>query len=110
MVKELKRKPFSKVFKGLFSSPFFIPYAILFFVMITIPVVYLVALNPLEIRQRAATIASGSVVINTNENSFQDAAQQIIPASAFNMMLATLALIAIFSIILSIFLYKRRNS
>ncbi len=110
MVREIKNKHLSKVVKGFFSSPFFIPYLILFFVMITIPIVYLVSSNPLEIRQRAATIASGSVVINTDETSFQSAAQQIIPASTFNMMLGTLILIALFVGILGIVLYKRRNT
>ena len=108
MVKEIKNKPLSKVVKGFFSSPFFIPYLILFFVMITIPVVYFVSSYPLEMRQRAATIASGSVVIDTNETSFQTAAQQLIPASTFNMMIGTLLLIAIFAGVLGIFLYKRR--
>jgi hypothetical protein len=108
MVREIKNKPLSKVVKGFFSSPLFFPYLILFFVMITIPVVYLVSSYPLEIRQRAATIASGSIVVNTDETSFQSAAQQIIPASTFNMILGTLVLIAIFAGLLGIVLYKRR--
>lgn len=110
MVRVIKNKPFSKKLKASLSSPFFIPYIILFFATITIPVIYLVLQHPFEIRQRAATIASGSVVVNTNESSFQNAAAQIIPPTTFNTIISVLVIIAVVSFGLLIVFYRRRYS
>ncbi len=109
MVKEIKRKSFIKKLQESLSSPFFIPYLILFFATITIPVIYLVSTHPLEIRQRAATIASGSVVVNTDEISFQQAATQIIPPTTIYAVITVLIIISLISFVLLFVFYKKRD-
>lgn len=65
--------------------------------------------HPLEIRERAATIASGSVVINTDETSFQAAAQQIIPPATIYIIISILILIALSCFIGIFIFYKKRG-
>ncbi len=109
MVRKLRNQPLSKRIKDIFSSHFFVPYLILFIAIITLPVIYMVLKHPLEIREHAATIASGSVVINTDETSFQDAAQQIIPPTTINIMVSVLIIIALFCFIGVFIFYRRKN-
>lgn len=109
MVRELKRQSFIKRLQRNLSSPFFVPYLILFFATITIPIIYLVSSHPLEVRQRAATIASGSVVVNTDETSFQTAATQIIPPTTINTIITVLIIIALVSFVLLFVFYRKRN-
>lgn len=55
MVHEIKKRKFSVKFREFVSSPFFIPVLLLLFIVITLPIVYLVSSKPVDIRQRAAT-------------------------------------------------------
>ena len=100
MVREIKRKSFLKQLKETISSRFFIPFTILFIVTISIPVTYLVLQHPLELREHAATIASGSMVINTDDISFQRATQQVIPQTTLNIFLLVGAGVVLLAIIL----------
>ena len=110
MVKEIKKKTPIKTLREKFASPFFIPYAILFFVFVTLPIIYWVSLHPLELRERAATIASGSVTIETNEHSFQQAAQEIIPVSTINMIISILILTGLVAGVSVFILYRRKKT
>ena len=55
MVHEIKKRKLSVKFREFVSSPFFIPVLLLLFIVITLPIVYLVSSKPVDIRQRAAT-------------------------------------------------------
>lgn len=109
MVKEIRKKPFLQRLFGSIKSPYFAPYLILFFAIVTIPVIYVISQHPLEIRQRAATIASGSVVVNTDQTSFQQAATQIIPPTTINTIITVLIIIALVSFVLLFVFYRKRN-
>ncbi len=55
MVHEIKDKKLFERIRGLVSTPFFIPIAFLFFLIVTIPVITWVTSKPADIRQRAAS-------------------------------------------------------
>lgn len=110
MVRQIKRKTISQIIKETFTSRFFLPYALLFIATVTIPVIYLVMQHPLELRERAATIATRSMVINTDDISFQRATEQVIPQSTINIVLLIGSAVIILLIILTLTVLRRRVS
>lgn len=110
MVRPIKNKSIFKKLKEFTSSIYFLPFIMLFFVVLTVPVIYLVSLNQIDIRQRAATIVSGSVVIDTNESSFQKAAQEIVPITTINAMIGMLVVIAFLALSCAFVFYRKRGS
>lgn len=110
MVRRVRRKSFFEILKETISSRFFIPYSLLFITTVSVPVIYLVMQHPLEIREHAATIATRSMVINTDDISFQRAAQQVIPQTTINVVLLVGSAIFILLIILTLTVLRRRVS
>ena len=54
MVREIHAKKLSDRLRSLALSPFFIPVVLLFFFILTIPVISLITSHQLDIRQNAA--------------------------------------------------------
>lgn len=78
MVREVKRKRFSKKIKEITSSRFFIPFTILFVVIISVFAMKLLTSGILDIRQRAATPKPTAVMSITPEAGSYGIGQQYV--------------------------------
>lgn len=110
MVKVIKNKSILTRLRIALSSPFSIPFLMLLFVVLTSPVLYFVSQRQIDIRQRAATIASGSVSITTPEGDFKKAEMEVIPESTVNIIIGILVVIVATSGVLIFRAYRRRSS
>lgn len=84
------------------------PFAIFIFVVITLPIVYLMSQKSIDIRQRAATISNGPIAINTDEASYAAAAQEVTPKKAFNWTLGVVVVFVVAAGFASFIVYRKR--
>ncbi len=78
MVREVKRKRFSKKIKEFTSSRFFIPFTILFVVIVSVFTIRLLTSGILDIRQRAATPKPTAVMSVSPETGNYGIGQQFV--------------------------------
>lgn len=108
MVKEIKRKPLKKRFQSIALSPFTLPILLFLFVILTLPVIYLVSRHEQDIRQQAASIATNSIVINTEDVSYQQASNEILTVNSITVSGLTIALIAVVIFAIVVIFYRRK--
>lgn len=65
MVKVIKKKSYWRSFSEIIKSQLFLPFFLLWFLIGTLPVIYLVSQTQIDIRQRAETHISGTIVSST---------------------------------------------
>lgn len=110
MVREIKQKSLIQKLRQYFKSPFFIPFSLLVLAFLTLPITFLLSKNEQDIRQNAATMVSGNIRVDTDEVSYRNAAQQLVPENFMVFTLIFLGGILVMMVLYIIYKVKRANN
>lgn len=108
MVREIKKSSFSKNLKTIALSPFIFPFLTFLFVLFTLPVIYFTSQKEQDIRQDAATIATNSVIVNTDETSYVQATGAVLTFNNIIISILTVILTTIGITTIVIYIYRKR--
>lgn len=108
MVREIKSVSLQKRFQQIALSPFVFPVLTFAFVLLSLPVVYLMAQQQQDIRQNAASIATKSLAINTADISYSYASEEVLTYNNVVFSMVTAGLIIIMVLAVVIFFYRRK--
>lgn len=84
------------------------PIIIFAMVVISAPIIYLTTQSQIDIRQRAATIARGGLVVDTNDSSYKSATESVMPEKTIDASMLLVGSVVIVISLIAIIAYRKK--